>query len=376
MQRLLLSRTCLAVLAGVVLLAANPVLPCGHAGEKSSMKAFWLTDIPADYAVVERLFLSYRDAGADTVIVGTLTSSGPLTIKTLSHIIFLAHKSRLKIFVSVATRRDQELLRSHPDWGDRIFDLRSGSLRTDETVNLFRPEVLEILVKTFRDVSSYTVDGIFLDEDFTYEDTDGMSREVFAAYKKKFGKDPDPKKLFTKVERTGDAYRVVSYGDEFENFMRLKQERLGTVFKSLKDASRSVNKEVMFGIPLRFSGYENILVTLSDYTRTVRAFKRAGPDYYWTRITQRGKEGLTYKQGMESIARASKIIETAVEDKEKAVIVLSMMNETGRMLPTTEIEEMTNMARQGGIRTVIYRVKKDLPIPVPVTRKMFNPKID
>ncbi|HWR73262.1 MAG TPA: family 10 glycosylhydrolase [Nitrospirota bacterium] len=356
-----------------LLMILSPVFAAtsSHA-EKRTIKAFWIAELPADHDAVEKLFLSYRDAGADTVVVGPLSTAGPLTIKVLPHIVFLAHKTRLKIYVTVSTRRDVELLRSHPQWEDRRYDLESRSLKTEAALDLFRPEVVAHLVNTVQNIARYSVDGILMDEDFTYEETDGMSREVFAAYQKKYAKEPVPKKLFVKVERMGTSYRVAEYGEGFENLIRMKLDRLGEVFKALKDASRSENRDVQFGVPLRFSGYENILGTLPHYTRLVRAFKRAEPDFYWIVIPHRDKEGLSYKQGMESVARAAKIIATAVEEKDKAVVVLSMMNKDGRLLAYTELEEATDMVRTSGISSVVYRVKKELGLPVPITRKLFN----
>lgn len=368
--RNLTARACIMILSLVF------AVPSGHAEPKTTIKAFWIAELPADHGAVEKLFLSCRDAGADTVVVGPLSTAGPLTIKMLPPVVFLAHKLRLKIYVTVLTRGDTELLRSHPQWEDRKYDLESRSLKADAALNLFRPDVVDHLVNTVKNVARFSVDGILLDEDFTYGETDGMSREVFDAYEKKFAKEPAPKKMFANAERTGASYRVAAYGEGFEDLTRLKLERLGEVFKALKDASRSENRDVRFGVPLRFSGYENILGTLPHYTRIVRAFKRADPDHYWTVIPHRDREGLSYKQGMESVARAAKIIATAVEEKEKAVVVISMMNKTGRLLAYTEIEEATDMVRTSGISTVVYRIKKDLALPAPITQKLFNPMED
>jgi aspartokinase len=76
---------------------------------------------------------------------------------------------------------------------------------------------------------------------------------------------------------------------------------------------------------------------------------------------------------MELVARAAKIIATAVEERDKAVVVLSMMNKDGRLVAYTELEEATEMVRTSGIPTVVYRVKQNLALPVPITRKLFNP---
>jgi hypothetical protein len=147
---------------------------------------------------------------------------------------------------------------------DRRYDLKSGSVKADDALDLFRPEVVAHLVNTVRNIARFSVDGIFMDEDFTYEETDGMSREAFAAYQKKYTKDPVPKKLFKNVERKGTSYHVTAYGEGFENLMSMKL----TAWERSSRRSRtrhSENKDVKFGIPLRFS----VARTFSGHCRTI-----------------------------------------------------------------------------------------------------------
>jgi hypothetical protein len=75
---------------------------------------------------------------------------------------------------------------------------------------------------------------------------------------------------------------------------------------------------------------------------------------------------------MEAIARASKIISLTVQDPCKTILVLLLVNPSGRLLPCSEIEATTEMAGMGGKPHNTYQVRKETALPVPLTRKLFK----
>jgi hypothetical protein len=358
---------CLTIFAYPFLFAAP-----GLAVQASSVKAFYLTDFPSDYGSIEKLFASLKDAGADTVITGPLARSGPLTRNSLPHIIFLAHQARLRLFVIVPTRADEEALASYPEWEDRRYDLRSGTLQPDGKLDLSHPDALNYLVQACKNIAAFSIDGIVLGDDFSYADTEGMSRRIFDAYKQRFKAELVPGRAFAKVERIDASYRVSEYGEGYQNFVRMKQEVLVDAVKAVIAACRRVNQDVKFAAPLRFTGFENQLSALPEYVQDINGFKSTDLDYYWLALPHRENLGLSYKKGMEAIARTAKIISTAVKEPCKTILILPLVNPKGRLLPSTEIEEATEMAKQGGEPCIAYRVRKDTALPVPLMRKLFK----
>lgn len=346
--------------------------PPAFASPGPPLRAFFLGDLPADQAKIGKLFLSLRDAGADTVITGPLGRRGPLTMNTLPHIVFLAHQARLKLFVIVPTRGDEDALASYPEWEDRRYDLKSGSLQPGGKLDLFHPDALSYLVRACKEIAAFSVDGIVLDEDFAYADTEGFSRRMFEAYRKRFKTDLVPGKAIAKVERTDTAERVAGYGEGYQNFERMKQELLADAVKAIITACRRVNQDVKFAAPLRFTGFEGQLAALPEYVQDINAFKSTDLDYYWIAIPHRDALGVNYRKGMEVIARTAKIISLAVGEPGKTIFVLPMINPAGRLLAYTEIEEATEMARKGGKPFIAYQVRNNTALPVPLARKLFK----
>lgn len=344
----------------------------GFAGQASSVKAFFLTDLPSDHAKIEKLFLSLKDAGADTIITGPVARRGPLTRDTLPHVIFLAHQARLRLFVIVPTRGDEEALASYPQWEDRRYDLRSGSLLPGGKLDLSHPDALNYLVQTCRNIAAFSVDGIVLGDDFSYADTEGMSSRMFDEYKRRFKAELVPGKAFAKVERIDASYRVSEYGEGYQNVARMKQELLVDAVRAVIAACRRVNQDVKFAAPLRSTGFEDQLSALSEYVQDIDAFKSTDLDYYWLELPHRESLGLSYRKGMEAIARTAKIISMAVKDPCKTILVLPMIDPSGKILPYSEIEEATEMAGKGGKPCIAYRVGKSTALPVTLMRKLFK----
>lgn len=338
----------------------------------TGVKAFFLDDLPADHEKIHKLFVSLKDAGADTVVAGPLAGRGPLTLTTLPNVVFLAHQARLKLFVIVPTRADEEALASHPEWEDRRYDLQSGTLQPAGKLDLSHPDVVTHVMMTGKNVASFFVDGIILGDDFSYADTEGMSHGLLEAYKQRFQRELAPGKAFAKIEKVNESYRVGEYGEGYQNLVRMRRERLVDVLKALIAASRTVNRDVKFAVPLRLQEFEKQLDALPEYEQDINAFKSVDPDYFWLAFPNRESEGLNYKKGMETVARTALVISMAVKEPSRTILVLPMTNPSGRLLSYTEIEEATEMARKGGKPCIAYRVRKDTVLPVTLTKKLFK----
>lgn len=357
----------------VVLLAALLTgVPSGaEAGPARTMKAFSVRELPSDDAKVSRFLGSLRDAGADTVILGPLGEGG-LTKKRVPHLIFLAHQARLKVHFILPVRTDGEALRSHPEWEDRRYDLASGTLQPGGTLDVFQPAVLRYLAETVKNVASFTADGIVLGDDLFYEDTDGFGQDLLDAYRRKYGVHFEPRRAFLRIEKTDSGYRTKEYGESYEQFSRLKREQLVSLVKELRNAARSVNRDITIAVPIRFQGYRDQINALPVYSREVKAFRAAEPDFYWVVFPHREAEGLNYRDGMKAIARSATIISQAVPEACRAIMVLPLLNPEGRMLASTEIEESTDMAVRGGSPCIAYQTRHDRALPFALMQKLLK----
>ncbi len=337
-----------------------------------SISAFFLKNIPAEYAKIENLFKAMKDGGANTVIVGPLVEKGPFNKDLLPNIVFLAHQAGLKIFVILPTRVNNAVLAQHPDWEDMHYDLGSGTLQPAGKLDLFHPDVMNHLVNLFKDVASYSIDGILLGDDFYDEDTEGMTSRVLGAYKKKFNAALIPGRIFIKVERDGKGYRVTEYGERFADFARMKMERLTEVAQNVFQAARSVNGSILIAVTLQNEVFEGPLDAFSKYTYDMSAFRSVGIDSYWISIPHRESLGINYRKGMETIARIAKVISTSAKEPCKSIMIIQTSS-SGRALPYSEIEEATEMARKGGNPCVAYALEGDeMILPAALTKKLFS----
>jgi hypothetical protein len=202
--------------------------------------AFFLSAVPADYAKLEKYFAALKDGGANTVIIGPLAGGVP-DGDALPNIVYLAHASGLRIYFVLPTRGWPGALREHPEWEDMRYDLNSGTLQATGRLDLFQPEAVDYLVKLYRDVASYSIDGILFGEDFYYRDTEGMSAAALEEYKKRFTNALIPGKAIVRVGSTGNGPEVLEYGEGFREWTELKKERLAGALQSIDRKSTRLN---------------------------------------------------------------------------------------------------------------------------------------
>jgi hypothetical protein len=336
--------------------------------------AFFLTSVPTDYAKLEKYFAALKEGGANTVIIGPLAGGVP-DGDALPNIIYLAHASGLRIFFVLPARGWAAALREHPEWEDMRYDLNSGTLQATGRLDLFQPEAVDYLVKLYRTIASYSIDGILLGEDFFYRDTEGMSTAALEEYKKRFTNALIPGKAIVRVGSTGSGPEVLEYGEGFREWTELKKERLIGAFQNIMSGARKVNSDVKFGIPLHGAGLASADEALSKYAYDMNAFQALNVDFYWIAIPHRDireSRRLNYKKGMEELARIAQAATTTVKDPSQALIVIQTTTVSGKVLPFSEIEEATTMVKKGGEPCLAYMISPDRALPIALTRKLFK----
>jgi hypothetical protein len=365
----------------ILILVACMMFTCPHGPASAAAKtqpaltnAFFLTLVPTDYAKLEKYFAALKEGGANTVIIGPLAGGVP-DGDALPNIIYLAHASGLRIFFVLPARGWAAALREHPEWEDMRYDLNSGTLQATGKLDLFQPEAVDYLVKLYRTIASYSIDGILLGEDFFYRDTEGMSAAALEEYKKRFTNALIPGKAIVRVGSTSSGPEVLEYGEGFRDWTELKKERLAGAFQNIMSAARKVNSDVKFGIPLHGAGLASADEALVKYAYDMNAFQTLNVDFYWIAIPHRDireSRRLNYKKGMEELARIAQAATTTVKDPSKALIVLQTTTVSGKVLPFSEIEEATTLVRKGGEPCLAYMISPDRTLPLALTRKLFK----
>lgn len=340
----------------------------------SQVNAFFLQSIPARYHDLEILFQRLKPCGANTVIARLPVKNGAIDAASLTNLTFLSHQAGLRIYVVLPTRLDNHALEKHPEWEDFRYDLRSGNLQPTGSMDLANPQVVAHLVKRFKEVAAFSIDGILLDEDFRYDRMEGMSAAIRSAYLRKYGTTLSAKKVFENVSAETAETSGVSFGASFWQWSELKRDAVVNAARELGKACRAVQRTIKFGIPLHVPGGETPQLALARFAYDMNAFRKLDIDFYWFELRSNGKGqgGRSYKKDFEQFSRRVKA-SSAMEQNPAKIIVVVPATVSGRVLPLFEIEDTTALARQTGKTTgIAYLIEHTAIPPAALTRKLFR----
>jgi hypothetical protein len=351
------------------------LMPASSQGASGQLNAFYLTSLPATYDQQERFFKSLREGGANAVILAPDKADRLPDLEVLPNIVFLAHEARLKIYFVLPVRSLPAVLQENPEWEDMRYDLGSGTIQPTGRLDLFNPAVVEYLAAAYREIASYSVDGILFGVDFYYGDAEGMSRLAMDEYEKRHDKALIISRAITKTEKVDGGYVAVGYGEGYQEWTTLKKERLVETLRAVIAAARTVNKSIAFGIPLHMQGLNAPEDAFRKYAYDMNDFQAIPLDFYWTAIMHRKlreQQGFTsYKKSLDELGRISRSANESVKESTRVIIVLQ--TGTGsRLLPLSEIEEATAVTRKSGDANIAYKLDPYGTLSAQFSKKLFR----
>lgn len=351
-------------------------LPAVQAAESPAFQvnAFFLRSIPERYHDLEILSQRLKSGGANTVIARPLMKNGSVDAAALTNLTFLSHQAGLRIYVVLPTRLDSSALKTHPEWEDLRYDLRNGTLKATGSMDLANPQVVSHLVKRFKEVAAFSVDGILLDEDFRYETTEGMSSSILNEYTRKYGMAFSARKAFAKVSSEIAEIDSGTFDASFWQWSELKRDVLLNAVQEIGKACRAVQGDITFGIPLHVPGGEMPPQALARFAYDMNAFKKLDIDFYWFELRSAegdDQDGRSYRKNFEHFSRMVKAASTMQKDPAKMIIAVPA-TASGKVLPSFEIEDTTRLARQAGNTGIAYIMQQTAVPPPALTRKLFN----
>ncbi|HUJ17313.1 MAG TPA: hypothetical protein VL197_04910 [Nitrospirota bacterium] len=360
-------------------------LASGTAGTDSNaaelqltVNGIYLLAPPTDYKVFEERVIVYRKAGADTLIIRPVTDRGGVNRQLLAKAVFFAHHAGMRLFVVLPTRSMSALIEQHPDWEDMYYDPRSGTVEPSGTLDLFNPYVTVYLSDLFRDIAGYSVDGIILDEDFSYSDTEGMSDLALDRYRKKYGSSLSVRSAFGMLPGIRDqkTHSLELYGEGFWNLAEMKKNALLVLLRNIMQASRAVNKQVTFGIALHVPGlFLKDRELLAWYGHDLETLKKMDINYYWLAIPHREdrtQQDSTDKMAIETASRTVISWLALVNEPGRIIIAIQTFSSSGKILPLSEIEEVAMQVKKTGNPGLAFMVEQETELPPELTRKIFR----
>lgn len=371
------SRTEAFIIIAIVLCAVFiTASSAAHSAQAGRINALYLLTLPSNYESFEKLAPVYKESGANTLIIKPMSSDGLIDKKLLSNAVFLAHSAGMKIFVVVPTRALSIALRNNAGWEDMQYDLSSGTVQPSGKLDLFNPYVTVYLTDFFRDIASYSIDGILLDEDFYYGDTEGMTEKGMERYKQKYGTAFNSASAFSKVRTfSGPNHNIEEYGEEFWNFAEMKKDILILVLNNIIQASKAANKDIRIAAPLHVP---RVLLKekelLAWYSYQMNGFKKIGISLFWIPISHRNmrdQQDLNYKKTIEAVSRIVTSSITIVDSGRVLFGIQTVLN-SGGILPLSEIEEVADQTIKSGVPDVAFMLHADTELPAALTRKIFK----
>jgi hypothetical protein len=365
------------VLFGIFLIIpVLPLLPPAHA-DQAPLNALYLLQQPLDYESFDLLVKSFKDTGADTIIIRPVSASGVLDRSMLAKAVFFAHGCGLKLFVLLPTKGACFLLEEHPEWQDMRYDFQNGKRQPAGSLDLFSPYVMVSLTDLFRDVAQYSIDGVILDEDYYYGDMEGMSDLAMARYKRKYDTSFPFRKSLKQVKGAlPQEHAVDSYGEAFWNLAELKKARLLLLLQNIIQASRAVNKKIKFGLAVHVPGlFLTDKELLAWYSHDVAAFQKMDISFFWLAIPHqeiRAQQDINYKKSIETVSRLAVSSLALVNDPAKVVIAIQTLSMKGTSLSLSEIEEVSRQVRRSGEAGIALMVGAEERLPPELTRKIFK----
>ncbi len=236
---------------------------------------------------------SFKKVGADTVIIRVFHNSGdryhcfiksnisegvyfktahlPLVEDILGDFIKLAKPKGFKVFAWMTTRYAsygrQDLKRV------KAYAFEKNSFYYSKGLNILDIKNQQFIISFFKDLATYPVDGILLQDDLFLRHNEGFFEDTDLEFQQLYGKKPIP----------GDLYVInanrVSYTELFLKWRDFKSKKMASFIKDLKTSIREINPQIKLAVNLTYESISNPDGALKWLTHNLEDLKDVA-DYF------------------------------------------------------------------------------------------------
>ncbi len=219
-------------------------------------------------------------------------SGAPVLADDLPRWIEVAHRRGFRIMTAMPIREMRWATRSHPEWRDHQYDARQGTVHPIEKLDLFNPEVKEMVSQLYRDLSRYPMDGIYIG-DLTYGIEEGWTPSAVRLYENLFSESIDPESIVTgSIGRTKEEAGREGRGPQFWHWIGWRSRSLSGFLKDLQTENRPHRPDMQWGVALPEIVLTHPLKGLAETSIDLLDMKRAETDFYLI-LTQSSSSGVT-----------------------------------------------------------------------------------
>jgi hypothetical protein len=202
-------------------------------------------------------------------------SGAPLLADRLREWTETAHRMGFRLMAAMPIREMRWATTAHPEWRDAKYDPSKGTLHSVEKLDLFNPEVKEMVLGLYRDLARYPIDGLYL-TDLTYEADEGWTLSATRLYEGLFSESIDPGSVVAgAVGRTRDGR-----GPQFWHWIGWRSRYLSDLVKNLQSEVRLRRPDLLWGAALPEIVLTQPVKGLAETSVDLLDIKRAENDIY------------------------------------------------------------------------------------------------
>jgi len=283
------------------------------------------------------------------------TTHAPVVEDILGKVVEMGHQRGLKVFAWMTTRYADYGLEGRYDLRCKAYDFPTGRIIPCKGLDLFNDEAVDHLVRLYKDLARYPIDGILFQDDLVLRHNEGFGEYAQALFFKEMGYRLDPSKLYQGIFENGKGgYYVSSYTPRFWRWASWKNRRLLYVARTIRSAVREVNPDTRFAINLMYETVSNPPMALAWLSQSLDEATKVGFDYYaimayHNQMQGESGKGLPYVKTL--IGWITREAARKVGDPTKVLMKVQTVDWTAsRPLPDEETIEILNTI--GGVARV------------------------
>ena len=177
--------------------------------------------------------------------------SSPLADDRLYEWISTARREKFRVIVKIPLRTMHWAVLARPDWRDQKYDIQKGILQTTDLLDLFQPEVKEMLITLCRNMAAYPIDGIYIDQ-ISYQREEGWTPAAGDLYHDLFLEKLQLAHFYNAsqgvslLSKSGDDPTSV----QSWRFSGLKSRYLADLLIAMRTAGQEVRSNLLFGVSI------------------------------------------------------------------------------------------------------------------------------
>jgi len=174
------------------------------------------------------------------------TSSGPVATDMLSKLAKLAHKNDMKLYVSFSTREQPGLDHLPVLMIDQSYNSISSEVKYNGKLDLLHPKALDHLLNLTEGLTKLKVDGLVIEDNFTYAPQEGFSSVARRRFKLDTGIDLDMANLLVSYEAKGD-FGVEGY-EEYQVYLEWRSRQIRQLLWDLVTKTKQMRADFPIGL--------------------------------------------------------------------------------------------------------------------------------